>query len=71
MTTSSVFNHTSALTTTNVTAPATAPKCNDDGHQCQVWVYSSKGSGQVQTETDEGGGQRLDKGLVWLELGPI
>jgi len=38
---------------------------------CQVWVYSGKGSGQVRTETDEGEGQRLDKGLVRLELGPI
>jgi len=38
---------------------------------CQVQVYSGKGSGQVRTETDEGEGQRLDKGLVRPELGPI
>ena len=38
---------------------------------CQVQVYSSKGSGQVWTETDEGEEQRLDKGLVRLELGLI
>jgi len=39
--------------------------------QCQVWVYSGRGSTQVWTETDEGEGQRLDKGLVQPELGPI
>jgi len=33
MMTSSVVGHTSAPMTTNATAPATAPKCNDDGHQ--------------------------------------
>jgi len=38
---------------------------------CQVRVYSGKGSGQVWMEMDEGEGQRLDKGLVWPELGPI
>jgi len=38
---------------------------------CQVQVYSGKWSGQVRTEMDEGGGQRLDKGLVQPELGPI
>jgi len=38
---------------------------------CQVQVYSSRGSGQVQMEMDEGEGQRLDKGLVRPELGPI
>jgi len=38
---------------------------------CQVWVYSGKGSSQVRTETDEGEGQRLDKGLVRPELGLI
>ena len=38
---------------------------------CQVRVYSGKGSGQVWTETDEGEGQRLDKGLVRPELGLI
>jgi len=38
---------------------------------CQVRVYSGKGSSQVWTETDEGEGQRLDKGLVRPELGPI
>jgi len=38
---------------------------------CQVRVYSGKGSGQVRTETDEGEGQRLDKGLVRPELGPM
>ena len=25
--------------------------------ECQVWVYSSRGSGQVRTKTDEGQGQ--------------
>jgi len=25
---------------------------------CQVWVYSGRGSGQVQTKMDEGRGQR-------------
>jgi len=30
-----------------------------------------KGFGQVRTETDEGERQRLDKGLVWPELGLI
>jgi len=38
---------------------------------CQVRVYSSKGSGQVRMETDKGERQRLDKGLVRPELGPI
>jgi len=38
---------------------------------CQVRVYSGRGSGQVRTKADEGGGQRLDKGLVRPELGPI
>jgi len=38
---------------------------------CQVRVYSGKGSSQVRTETDEGEEQRLDKGLVGLELGLI
>jgi len=38
---------------------------------CQVRVHSGRGSGQVQAETDEGEGQRLHKGLVQLELGPI
>jgi len=38
---------------------------------CQVRVYSSRGSGQVWMEMDEGEGQRLDKGLVQPELGPI
>jgi len=28
--------------------------------QCQVQVYSSRGSGKVRMETDEGKGQRLD-----------
>jgi len=41
------------------------------GKSCQVRVYSGRGSGQVRTEMDEGEGQRLDKGLVWPELGPI
>ena len=35
---------------------------------CQVWVYSGRGSNQVQTEMDKGEGQRLDKGLVQPEL---
>jgi len=39
-----------------------------DLRTCQVQVYSSRGSGQVQTKWSEGGGQMLDKRLVWLEL---
>jgi len=31
--------------------------CAEEG-ECQVRVYSSKGSGQVRMETDEGQGQR-------------
>jgi len=30
---------------------------------CQVRVYSSKGSGQVRMETDEGEGQRAGQGI--------
>jgi len=45
--------------------------CRHGPWRCQVQVYSGRGSGQVRTETDEGEGQRLDKGLVQLELGLI
>jgi len=31
--------------------------------ECQVRVYSGRGSGQVQTETDEGEGQRAGQGI--------
>jgi len=32
---------------------------------CQVRVYSSRGSSQVQTKTDEGRGQRFGQRLAW------
>jgi len=36
---------------------------------CQVWVYSSKGSGQVRTETDEGRGQRAGQEISLAGVG--
>jgi len=32
---------------------------------CQVQVYSGRGSGQVQTKTDEGRSQRFGQRLAW------
>jgi len=35
---------------------------------CQVWVYSSMGSGQVWMKTDERWGQRFGKRLAWARV---
>jgi len=35
----------------------------DEDGSCQVRVYSGRGSGQVQTKTDEGQGQRAGLGI--------
>jgi len=36
---------------------------------CQVWVYSSRGSGQVWTKTDKGGGQRAGQEVSPARVG--
>ena len=39
-------------------------RCKSDVEEdCQVWVYSGRGSGQVRKKADEGEGQRAGRGI--------